>query len=191
MSGARTFFVVAIVVLVLMLAIDSFAKTDYRERNSEIFTEMAYSVAAESFSKNEVLPGGMTMQPLVAGVIPRGAERFPYSNGPEEAVRAGKEWTSPISDPDDTTLQRGRELYAIYCTLCHGPTGDGDGTVTLRGMVRPPSLHAARAMQMADGEMYHIMTKGQGNMASYAAQVSPLERWQIILHVRNLQEQSK
>ncbi len=191
MSGARSFLVIAVAVLVLVFAIDSFAKTDYRKRNKEIFTEMVYSKAGESFSKSDVLPGGVTMQPLVAGVIPRGTERFAFGPGQEEAVRAGKELTSPLNGEDTANLDRGRELYGIYCTMCHDPAGNGEGIVTRRGMLRPPSLHAVRATQMADGEMFHILTKGQGNMASYAAQVSPLERWQIILHVRNLQEQSK
>ena len=55
-------------------------------------------------------------------------------------------------------------------------------------MLPPPFLTAARATQMADGEMFHILTYGQGNMASYAAQLTREERWMVIRHVRSLQE---
>jgi hypothetical protein len=42
---------------------------------------------------------------------------------------------------------------------------------------------------MADGEMFHILTYGQGNMASYASQLTREERWKVIVHVRRLQEE--
>ena len=54
-------------------------------------------------------------------------------------------------------------------------------------MTRPPSLRAERAMRLADGHLFHVVTKGQGNMASYAVQIPPEDRWKTILHVRRLQ----
>ena len=36
--------------------------------------------------------------------------------------------------------------------------------------------------------MFHVVTCGQGNMPSYAAQVSTEERWKAILHIRRIQE---
>ena len=111
-----------------------------------------------------------------------------FDAGPEEALRAGRELESPLDPGDAAALELGRGLYGIYCTVCHDAGGEGRGPVVLRGMLPPPSLHAARATQMRDGEMFHILTYGQGNMASYAAQLSRDERWRVILYVRQLQE---
>lgn len=188
MSGARGYVFIAILVALGVFLLRAMTRIDHSERNLELLTEMVYSKAGESFSASAVLPGGVTQQALVAGVVPRGLLPLGFSTGPEEALRAGRELRSPFSKDDEAQLTRGRELFGTYCALCHDPAGEGHGTVTLRGMLPPPSLHAARAKQMADGEMFHILTYGQGNMASYAAQLSREERWQVILHVRKLQE---
>ena len=56
-------------------------------------------------------------------------------------------------------------------------------------MLPPPSLHALRATQMPDGELFHVLTYGQGNMPAYAAQMTRDERWMVLLHVRDLQRE--
>ena len=60
----------------------------------------------------------------------------------------------------------------MYCSVCHDSRGDGQGPVVSRGMLPPPSLKASRALTLSDGELFHVLTYGQGNMASYAAQLS-------------------
>jgi mono/diheme cytochrome c family protein len=62
--------------------------------------------------------------------------------------------------------------------------------VTKQGVPPPPSLLAERALRMADGQMYHIITFGQGNMAAYASQVEREDRWRVINYVRELQKEA-
>ena len=162
---------------------------DPLQRNVEVFTEMAYSRAAEAFTPNAAFANGMTLQPLVPGVVVHGRLPFPYGPGPEEARRAGEELTSPFEPGDEAAAKAGAALFAIYCVTCHDARGNGQGPSVRRGMFPPPSLHAARATSIRDGEIFHVLTLGQGNMASYAAQLSATERWQVIAHVRNLQKE--
>ena len=61
------------------------------------------------------------------------------------------------------------------------------GPVTQRGVPPPPSLLAPRAAQMKDGQLFHILTYGQNNMAAYGGQVSREDRWNVIAYVRSLQ----
>jgi mono/diheme cytochrome c family protein len=190
MSGARGFIIVAVVVTVLLALLRTGLRTDPGRRNLEIFTEMVYSPANESFSASVALPLGKTQQDLVPGVVARGRMPFRYGPGPDQAARAGAELANPFQPDDVAALEEGRRLYATYCTVCHDPAGDGRGPVVLRGMLPPPSLHAARATAMPDGELFHVLTRGQGNMASYAAQMSPEERWKVVLHVRRMQMES-
>jgi mono/diheme cytochrome c family protein len=190
-STARGVVVVTVVVGVLVFALHRATRTDLTVRNHEFFTGMVYSKAAESFSPSAALPGGTTQQPLVAGVVPRGLLPLRYGPGTEEAQRAGRELASPYAPDDADALAGGRELYGTYCALCHDAGGNGQGPVVLHGMLPPPSLHAARATQMPDGEMFHVLTHGQGNMASYAGQLSRAERWQVILRVRQLQQENQ
>lgn len=178
----------AAVLLLALTALQHALAADPGRRNWELFTEMAYGAAGESFMPSDVFADGRTMQPLVAGVVPRGHLPFPYERTPEDAERAGRELVSPFAPDDPAALAAGLSLFAIYCTPCHDARGTGMGNAVLRGMFPPPNLHADRARTMADGQMFHILTLGQGNMASYAAQLPPDERWQVIRHVRQLQE---
>jgi len=190
MFGSRIAFALSAVSCLAVLAVAwTLSRPDPSRRNFEVFTEMAYSRAYESFSPNSNFADGKTIQPLVAGVVPRKAAPFPYGDGPEEAARAGDELLDPLPPPDRASAAAGAELYRIYCVVCHDARGGGRGPVTSRGMLPPPSLHAARATTIKDGEMFHVLTRGQGNMSSYAAELSVAERWQVIRHVRRLQEE--
>lgn len=191
MSGNWKQFVSLVVPVFLVLwALEALLQPNYRERNYEIFTEMVYSKAGETMARSSSLPGQMTQQPVVEGVVVRGQMPFHYGPGPEEAQRAGRELVNPYADEPEI-LARGGELYARFCSVCHGGDGAGQGPVVLRGMLPPPSMQGARALAITDGEMFHIVTMGQGNMASYAAQVSADDRWKVIRYLRSLQESAK
>ena len=142
MTGARGFLIVAIVVILALSGLQYALRSNYKDRNYELFTEMVYSKAGESFTPSDVLPGRTTQQGLVPGVVPRGPLPLYYGTGEEEALRAGRELTNPFAADDAVALGRGRELFATYCTPCHGPGGNGDGVVVRRGMLPPPSLFA-------------------------------------------------
>jgi mono/diheme cytochrome c family protein len=91
----------------------------------------------------------------------------------------------------DHLEKRGAVIYANYCAMCHGLAGKGDGLLPQRGVLQPSSL---LAVQMKDGELFHVLThgglratNGWKNMPAHAAQLSPEDRWKVILHVRTLQ----
>ena len=189
MSGARGYLVVSLCVVALVYLLHRALRPNVSKRNVQVFTEMVYSRAYESCSPSPDLPGGATQQPLVPGVVPRGATPFRYGPGEEQALLAAQELASPFISQDPTALSRGKELYGIYCVACHGHDGHGRGPVTARGMPCAPSLHGARALEIPDGELFHLLTHGRGDMSSYALQLSQEERWKVILHVRALQRE--
>ncbi len=84
-------------------------------------------------------------------------------------------------------LERGRERYEIYCAICHGASGDGQGQVVRRGFPAPPSYHQERLRQAPIGHFYDVITNGYGAMYSYAARVNPDDRWAIAAYIRALQ----
>lgn len=84
-------------------------------------------------------------------------------------------------------LQRGMERYAIYCTPCHGFTGDGDGMIIRRGFPTPPSYNIDRLRTAELGYFYDVMTNGFGRMYSYASRVSIEDRWAIAAFIKTLQ----
>jgi len=84
-------------------------------------------------------------------------------------------------------LERGRARFDIFCSPCHGRTGDGQGMVVKRGFRQPPSYHTQRLRQVPDGHFFAVMTDGFGEMAGYADRVPPHDRWAITAYIRALQ----
>ncbi len=86
-------------------------------------------------------------------------------------------------------LDRGEERYNIYCSVCHGATGYGDGMVARRGFNRPSpaNYHQDRLRQAPVGHFFDVMTNGWGAMPAYTQQVSVEDRWRIVAYIRALQ----
>lgn len=84
-------------------------------------------------------------------------------------------------------LERGRERYDIYCAVCHGEAGHGQGIVVRRGFPPPPSLHDERLRREPVGHFFEVITNGYGVMYPYADRVDPDDRWAIIAYIRALQ----
>ena len=84
-------------------------------------------------------------------------------------------------------LERGRERFGIYCTPCHGLTGNGLGMVVQRGFRQPPSFDIDRLREVPVGYFFDVMSHGFGAMPDYAAQIPPADRWAIVAYVRALQ----
>ena len=147
--------------------------------------DMLRSVPYDTYDPNGVMKNGQTLQLPPEGTVPVEGAAFPYAAGPEEARRAGAELHNPLA-PTPDTLRRGKQVYDTICVVCHGPQGAGDGPIIGR-FPNPPSFSADHAKQLPDGQIYHIITRGQVIMPSHAAQVLPDDRWRVILYVRQLQ----
>jgi mono/diheme cytochrome c family protein len=84
----------------------------------------------------------------------------------------------------EKNVSTGKELYNIYCAVCHGTKGDGQGILMEREKILGIPSYAAR--EITEGSIYHVMQYGINSMGSYAAQLNQKERWQVALHVENL-----
>jgi mono/diheme cytochrome c family protein len=84
-------------------------------------------------------------------------------------------------------IDRGQERYNIYCIVCHGPVGNGDGMIVRRGYPKPPTYNDDRLRNAPDGHFFDVITNGWGKMNSYAHQVPVADRWAIVAYIRALQ----
>ena len=88
----------------------------------------------------------------------------------------------------EENLEYGRFLYDEQCAVCHGMEGHGGGTIVEAGHYgAPPTLNSDRLRDLPDGEIYHIITYGQGLMWAYDNNLSEMERWAVVNYVRALQ----
>jgi mono/diheme cytochrome c family protein len=129
---------------------------------------------------------GQSARPLVTGTIARGQlqEDDAYYRGKDDH---GEEVTEIPVKLDRALLERGQERFHIYCSVCHGPGGNGDGMIVQRGFNRPPSYHSERLRAASVGHIFGVITRGFGAMPRFAPQIEPHDRWAIIAYVRTLQ----
>ena len=130
---------------------------------------------------------GQSARLPVEGTVPRGE----LKHGPNELLYTGKVDGQPSEAfPFPVTreiLERGRERFNIFCSPCHGLSGDGDGMIVQRGFRRPPSLHEDRMRAAPAGHFFDVITNGQGSMYPYGYRVPPRDRWAIVFYIRALQ----
>lgn len=105
----------------------------------------------------------------------------PQSSFPDDVV------DFPIPITKEVVL-RGRERYNIFCSVCHGMTGNGDGMIVRRGFRRAASFNDDRLRQAPVGHFFDAMTNGWGAMPSYAPQIPVQDRWAIVAYIRALQQ---
>jgi mono/diheme cytochrome c family protein len=128
---------------------------------------------------------GRSARPVVAGTVARGQLRD------DSLMHTGKIGGADATifpfQVDARVMARGQERFNIFCSPCHGRTGQGDGMVVQRGYRRPPSYHQDRLRDAAVGHFFDVMTNGFGAMPDYAAQIKAEDRWAIAAYIRALQ----
>jgi mono/diheme cytochrome c family protein len=128
---------------------------------------------------------GSSARPLVAGTVARGQlneDTLLYQG----KVNGQPALTFPFPI-DKAELDRGQERFNIYCSPCHGRTGEGNGMVVQRGFRQAASYHIDRLRNAPVGYLFDVITNGFGAMPDYKAQIPPQDRWRIIAYVRALQ----
>jgi mono/diheme cytochrome c family protein len=147
---------------------------------------MAVQPYYRPYSASDFFPDGASARPIPVDTVPRGNLQGGtlLFTGKDENGQDSTEFPYQITRE---VLQRGRDRFEIYCTPCHGYTGDGDGLVVQRGFNVPPSYNADRLRQAPVGHFFDVVSHGFGSMPSYADQVPVADRWAIIAYIRALQ----
>lgn len=139
----------------------------------------------EAFEESDLFADGRSSRPFVAGTIPYRKVK------PNEALQTGREDGELVKELpvplDEALLRRGRQRFDIYCSVCHGRTGEGNGMIVQRGFRTPPTFHNERLRGVPIGHLFDVATNGFGAMPSYALQTSVNDRWAIAAYIRALQ----
>jgi len=160
---------------------------------------MDFQKRIEAQEESHFFQDGRGMRPQVAGTVAVGTSitnqsRTSGTTTAEQGVRVETEQgvkffvdAIPIG-LDRSLLNRGKERYQIYCSMCHGTLGDGDSMLKRRNIaVQPTSYFDARVMSMPVGYYFHLITHGVRNMPAYGYQIPVNDRWAIVAYVRALQ----
>ncbi|MFZ4482720.1 MAG: c-type cytochrome [Chthoniobacterales bacterium] len=202
----RTFFIALAFGLVLLVAVAGFRGQKGGKPPIEIFPDMDHQPKVKSQVPSAFFADNRGNRPPVAGTVPMGYEMplskenpFPdegkyrtvrFATGTDylNTGRFGDQWGTGIPLPVTAELmQRGHDRYTIYCAVCHGASGGGNGVAGQYGLVAIASYHQDRLRIMADGEIYNTIVHGKNTMLGYGANIALEDRWAIVAYVRALQ----
>lgn len=152
--------------------------------------------ASTTTAKNaalDVLHGEGAVQAIsipVNGNVP-----YYYNNTEEERARASAEIIYNPYPILDANLLKAKDLYNIYCGICHGEKGDGAGYLVREDggvyPAAPANFLLDTFVNSSNGRFYHAIMYGRNVMGSYADKLSYEERWQVIHYIRSLQAAEK
>jgi len=148
--------------------------------------EMYDQAKAKPLSESTFFANGQNARPLPQDTVARGFLREDKAMYAGIAPSGSFVSELPVALTGEL-LVRGRERFDIFCSPCHGKQGNGLGMIVQRGFKQPSSFHVARLREQPIGYFFDVMTRGFGQMSSYASQVPPEDRWAIAAYVRALQ----
>lgn len=169
--------------LIIILSIGLYSCADPSRPNYQYFPNMYEPVGYETYADSDAFANGIEAQVPVEGTIARGWEPYDYLDTNEGYEKAKANLISPLEITKENSAN-GKELYAIYCAVCHGSKGDGQGILMTREKFLGVPSYADR--EITPGSIYHVLMYGKNAMGSHAGQVNAKERWQIAQHVMDL-----
>ncbi len=173
-------------IAVLALVLVAFVSCNKNSRpNYQYMPNMYESVGYETYAESDAFRNGIEAQLPAEGSIPRGFTPFDIDNTTEGYNLAKATLMSPL-DSTQVDLVEAKVLYDIYCGICHGNKGDGQGTLVKREKILGIPSYADVGRAITTGSIYHTIYYGKNSMGSYANQLSEDERWQVVAYVLDL-----
>ena len=218
MSRYLAFLAVAVVATISFLG---FQGKKSKDTPVYVFDDMDYQNKYKAQGENAFFADGRDARPPVAGTVARGTGLEPtkvFSDGfrraesmnpafvtgkdakgaflagfPEKSLSFTKGQLNDYK-VSQLTLEAGRGKFQIYCAVCHGQAGDGNGIMKVRSaiegdaaIVTIASLQTPIIRAYPNGQIYDVITNGKNTMMGYGDKLSPEERWAVVAYVRALQ----
>ncbi len=177
------------ITLVFVLLLGFISCNDKDAPNYQYMPNMYEPIGYETYQgvDNGLFPQGTSAMLPAENTISREWMPYEYDNSPE-----GKELARIQPSPLDSlnteaNLANGKILYDVYCAICHGPKGKGQGTLVKREKILGVPSYDDVARNITVGSTYHTMYYGLNSMGSYASQMSTEEElWQVAEYVMKL-----
>lgn len=163
---------------------------DHSQPNVELIQDMMESPAIKPQEYDETSPNHSGMRVPPEGTQPVGFEPYRYAKDFEASAKNPNPMAGDFSEE---ALKTGIKFYVTNCAVCHGEHGEGGEKlpVASKMALKPPSLLSEKITKWSDGQIYHVITMGQGNMGPYASHIPQKYRWQVVNYIRTLQKENK
>ncbi len=179
------------IVTIVGLSILTFSCRDKSKPNYQFFPNMYESVAYETYVESDAFNSvnglqGKSGQLPAEGSIKRGFVPYGIPNTNEGYALAKATLTSPL-DSLSSNPEKGKELFNIYCAICHGESGNGKGKLVEREKIL--GIPSYKDREINPGSIFHVVTYGLNSMGSHANQLSQEERWIVADYVMKLRSE--
>ncbi len=175
---------IKIAILVMMFGSILSCKKDSRP-NYQFMPNMYEPVGYETYGESSMFPNDAVALIPAEGSIPRGFKPFEFDNTIEGFELAKATLNSPL-DSIQVDLSKGKPLYDIYCGICHGNLGNGQGNLVKREKILGVPSYDDAGRAITAGSTYHSIYYGKNAMGSYSNQLKEEERWQVVAYVLKL-----
>jgi len=186
------YFIILFSVVGSVVLFSSCGKSRGNNPGIEYAPDMYYDKGYEPFKEkdsNTLNRFGSNLREPVKGSISVGKLDYVYplnNNGDGYEASA-----TSINYPADFefNFEKGKRLYGIYCSPCHGLEGKNDGAVFKKvSDIKPawPNYQDEYIKDLPVGKIYHVLVYGKNNMGSHASVLTPTERWNVIAYVKEL-----
>jgi mono/diheme cytochrome c family protein len=169
---------------------------DKRSTGLEYARNMYDPIAYNQDQPNKNFANGQTAQTPPANTDPIGFVKYEFANT-KEGYEASAALVNPLPLTEKNLLE-GKHFFTVFCSPCHGEKGDGQGHIVKldKGISGVPAYHGAEAVSsrgglmkdMPAGKIYHTIMYGLNAMGSHASQLTPTERWKVVMYVQQLQK---
>jgi mono/diheme cytochrome c family protein len=205
----RYFFLAYLLAVVLVVGFAGFRGEKFSHTPLEILDDMDQQAKVKPQQTNYFFADGIGARKPVAGTVPIGLHlggKTAAEGGHQDyGFSHGSDYynTGVIGDfygdgfpeqikVDAALINLGSERYDIYCSRCHGESGNGAGVLSKYGIANIFNFHTDPFNKNTDpayrpnGLVFEVITKGKGLMGAYGANIPVKERWAIIAWLRTL-----
>jgi mono/diheme cytochrome c family protein len=153
--------------------------------NYQFMPNMYAPISYETYGESTAFANGVEAQLSAEGTISRGHSLFEYENSLEGYALAKETLKNPL-DSTQVNVNNAKILYDIYCGICHGVKGDGQGNLVKREKILGIPRYDDPARAINEGSIYHTIYYGKNAMGSYANLLNEKERWEVVSYVLQL-----
>ena len=169
--------------------------SNHKSTGLEYARNMYDPIAYNPDQANKNFANGQTAQTPPPNTSPVGFVKYEYANTKEGYEAAGLNLKNPLPNTPQNMLS-GKHYFTVFCSPCHGDQGDGKGhLVQIEKFTGVPAYHGDAASSrgglmkdLSEGKIYHTIMYGLNNMGSHASQLTPDQRWKVVMYVQQLQK---
>lgn len=160
---------------------------DNLKPNYQYMPNMYEPVSYNTYSESDAFKNGKEGQLPAEGSLNRGFEVYEYENTTAGYDLAKANLKSPLDTLSTEDMDKAKGLYEIYCAICHGNGGNGQGKLVTQGKFLGVPSYKDRVITA--GSVFHVQTYGLNSMGSYANQLNAHERWLVASYVMKLKSE--